>query len=264
MTVNIKGHETALGYAVTGVEDGPQVLVLHGWGSSSAVMSGLINGLADQCRVFSLDMPGHGLSPISPVPWGLPEQADAVSQFLEKHSTSPVTIVGHSNGGRIALYMASDVKLSAFTIGLVLFSPSGIRRAASFGTRVKRTVAGVLKAPFMLLPGRAREYGLDWLRHTIVWSLLGSSDYRALDGIMRETFVLIVNTYVQERLQHIHVPVLIFWGENDRDIDKQQIQALESGIPDAGVMVVENAGHYAFLDRTDIAIQGTLKFINAL
>ena len=218
MNVLVGSHETAIHYDVAGPQDGAQMLVLHGWGSSKSVMSVLIDGLAKHFRVFSLDLPGHGKSPVSAIPWGLPEQASAVSQFLQEHATGPVTLLGHSNGGRIGLFMASDAVMSPQINGLVLFSPSGIRRTPGLKTRVRRLAATTLKAPFAILPSRAKEYGLDWLRHTVIWSMLGSSDYRTLDGIMRQTFVLTVNAYVEERLGDIQVPVLVFWGTKDEDI----------------------------------------------
>jgi pimeloyl-ACP methyl ester carboxylesterase len=264
MNVLVASHETTIHFDAVGPNNASQVLVLHGWGSSKAVMSTLIQGLAKHFRVFSLDLPGHGRSPISPVPWGLPEQASAVSQFLQEHAAGAVTLIGHSNGGRIGLFMASEDALSPQINGLVLFSPSGIRRTPGLKTRMRRLAASVLKAPFALLPPNAREYGLDWLRHTLIWSLLGSSDYRALGGIMRQTFVLTVNAYVEERLGAIHVPVLVFWGNKDEDIVLEQMQKLEADIHDAGIVVIQDAGHYAFLDRPDMAIDGTVQFVESL
>ena len=238
--------------------------MLHGWGSSSAVMESLAGGLASSGRVLTLDMPGHGNSVVSSQPWGLEEQADAVRQAINHHFKDEVTLVGHSNGGRIGLYMASEPSMAPLINGLVLFSPSGIRRSPTLKTKLRRLTATALKAPFSLLPGRAREYGLDWLRHTLLWRALGSSDYRALDGVMRETFVRTVNAYVEDRLSEIHIPVLIFWGQNDHDIVIEQIRTLESKIPDAGVVIVDDAGHYPFLDREDLAVEGTLSFAESL
>lgn len=45
-------------------ENGPSILVVHGWESHTGRMLPLIKPLVAQgCRVLALDAPGHGLSP---------------------------------------------------------------------------------------------------------------------------------------------------------------------------------------------------------
>ena len=245
----------------TGPADGPAVLLLHGWGSSARLMQPLTEALADRCHVFNLDLPGHGLSPPPPEPWGVEEHAALVRRLLAERIAAPTTIVGHSNGGRISLFLAGSDDPPPEIARLVLISPSGVppRRPASY--YLKKYTAKTLKAPFQLLPGRLREFGLDWLRHSLVWRLLGSSDYRALDGVMRETFVRTVNTYVDDRLARVAVPVLLFWGDRDEAVSRYQMEVLEAGLPDAGLVVLDGAGHYGYLDAPDTVIGGIRHFL---
>ncbi|HYE59209.1 MAG TPA: alpha/beta hydrolase [Rhodothermales bacterium] len=248
---------------VTGPEGAPPVLVLHGWGSSAHMMRPVAEVLADRFRVHNLDLPGHGQTPLPPEPWGVPEYAALVAAYLDANGLSgPLPAIGHSNGGRILLHMASDAATARRFSRLVLVSPSGIRRTPSFKTRLKRLVARILRAPFMILPdGPLRAACLDWLRHSLVWRLLGSADYNRLTGVMRETFVRTVGHYVEDRLSRIHVPVLVFWGDQDRDIVREQVDRLVAGLPDAGLVVLEGAGHYGYLDRMDVFEAATRHFL---
>ena len=174
----------------------------------------------------------------------------------------PVAVVGHSNGGRIALFMASDGDLRRHVRALVLVSPSGVTPVRTWRYHVKRNVAQALKAPFELLPeGQAKDYALDWLRHSLVWKLLGSSDYRALEGVMRETFVKTVSFHLEDRLPHIQVPVLLFWGTADAAISRHQMRVLETRIPDAGLVPLDGAGHYGYLDDPDTFAAATRHFL---
>lgn len=250
---------------VTGPEDAPPLLVLHGWGSSAWMMRPVAAALDDRFRVHTLDLPGHGRTAVPPAPWGVPEYAALVAAYVRANGLDrqgPFPAIGHSNGGRILLTMAADDATAPFFSHLVLVSPSGIQRTPTPEVRLKRAVARTLRAPFDLLPaGPTKDACLDWLRHTLVWKALGSSDYNALPPTMRETFVRTVGHFVEDRLGRICVPVLVFWGDRDTDIVREQMDRLVAGLPDAGLVVMEGAGHYGYLDRMDLFEAGTRRFL---
>ena len=246
-----------LNLEVSGPEGGEPVVLLHGWGSSAELMRPIARALSDVWRVYNVDLPGHGHSPAPPAPWGVPEHAGLVQRLIAERTDRSVTLVGHSNGGRIALYMASEPSMAHLVRRLVLIAPSGITPLRTRGYYFRRSLAQTLKAPFDLLPPEFREPGLDWLRHSLAWRALGSSDYRALDGVMRGTLVKTVNCHVDERIARIDVPCLVFWGDQDEAISRHQMDVLENRIPDAGLVVLPGAGHYAFLDAPDVFIAAT-------
>ncbi len=246
----------------TGPRDGEPVLLLHGWGSHSGLMRPIAEALSDTYRVYNVDLPGHGLSPPPPEPWGVPEYAALVTYLLEANGLEGVTCIGHSNGGRIALYLAASSEAGPRIRRLVLISPSGIRPRRTLQYYVKSTIARTLKAPLRLLPPDLREQGLRWLHQTILWEWLGSSDYRQATGVMRATFVRTVNYYFRpEELQRIHQPVLIFWGEHDEAISREQMETLQTLLPDAGLVVLPEAGHYGYLDQPELFLSATRHFL---
>lgn len=250
-----------LNLEVSGAEEGDPVLLLHGWGSSAANMRIIGEGLAATHHVYNLDLPGHGLSPVPPVPLGLSEHALLVYHLIRDRIGRPATIVGHSNGGRIALYLASDSKMSRVIQRLVLISPSGIAPDRHAMYYIKKYTAKTLKAPFEVLPQALRDFGLDWLRHSLVWRLLSSSDYSALEGVMRDTFVRIVTHHLDDRVHRIEVPTLLFWGDNDTAVSMRQMKILEETLVDAGLVVLEGAGHYGYLDDFDTFIAASRHFL---
>lgn len=261
LEVTVSGQRTRLSFEETGCDHDFSVLLLHGWGSSAALMRPISNWLSHVFHVINLDLPGHGLSPPPPSAWGVPEHSDAIRQLLDKCVPGRFAIVGHSNGGRIALYMASEPSPPTGLVKLILISPSGVRRRRTIKYHLRRIAAAVLKAPFRLLPKIAREFGFDWLRHSIVWRLLGSSDYRSLEGVMRETFVRTVNCYLEERLALIPNPVLLFHGEEDQAVSFDQITLIEKSIPDAGLITIPSAGHFSFMDQPDVFRPAILHFL---
>ncbi|MEX0822555.1 MAG: alpha/beta hydrolase [Rhodothermales bacterium] len=246
---------------VSGDASNPPVLLLHGWGSSAENMATIARGLEADYRVVNVDLPGHGLSPPPNEPLGVPEHAALVARLIETDLNGPVTIIGHSNGGRIALFMASHDDFKFLIHRLVLVSPSGVTPRRSAGYHARRLLASTLKAPFTLLPGRLRAFGLDWLRHSLLWRALGSSDYRTLSGTMRETFVKTVTHHLDEQVAGIGVPTLLFWGENDTAVSRRQMEFLKTHIPDAGLVVLPDAGHYAYLDEPATFLAATRHFL---
>ncbi|MBT8400863.1 MAG: alpha/beta hydrolase, partial [Rhodothermia bacterium] len=245
----------------SGDEKSPGVVLLHGWGSSAELMRPIARALGDGFRIANVDLPGHGQSPAPPVAMGVPEHADLIHNLIRYQFGTSVCIIGHSNGGRIAMYMASDESMKSDVKRLVLIGPSGITPNRTAKYYIRKYLARALKAPFEILPDRLRVAGLDWLRHTLLWNLLGSSDYRRLSGVMRDTFVKTVSTHLDDRVERISVPTLIFWGDEDQEVGRHQVETLESLIPDAGLVVLPGAGHYAYLDDPITFLRATRFFL---
>lgn len=225
-------------------------------------MRPLAESLSDRYRTHTFDLPGHGQSPPPPEPWGLPEHAALLQSYLETVVGQPATVIGHSNGGRISLYMASTPGAGREWVDrLVLISPSGITPKRSWRYHLRSGTARALKAPFQMLPATLQDPALDWLRHTALWRLLGSSDYNTLDGIMRETFVKTVTHHLDDQIDRIDVPTLLFWGTRDTAISRRQMTILESTLPDAGLVELDGAGHYGQLDALPTVLAGTRSFL---
>lgn len=250
-----------LNIEVRGPNSAPHLVLLHGWGSSARSMRPLADALSSSYRTHTVDLPGHGASPPPPEAWGVPEHAAVLHAYRRNEIQEPITIIGHSNGGRIALFMASSPEYANDVERLVLISPSGVEPARSWSYHVRSRLATVLKAPFRALPQPLRARGLDWLRHSLVWRLLGSSDYSSLTGIMRETFVKTVNHHLDGALERIQVPTLLFWGTEDEAVSLQQMKVIEAAIDDCGLVELETAGHYGHVDAFDTVLAGTRHFL---
>jgi pimeloyl-ACP methyl ester carboxylesterase len=256
------GYEQ-LNLEISGSETSEPLFLLHGWGSSAYLMRPIADAFAGEYRIYNLDLPGHGSSPPPPEPWGVPEHAELVFRLIRERIGQPVTIIGHSNGGRISLYMASDEQMAPWIKRLVLVSPSGITPRRGWKYYARKYTASTLKAPFQILPEPLKDYGLDWLRHSLVWRMLGSSDYKRLAGVMRETFVRTVTFHVDDRIQRIQAPTLILWGDRDEAVSRYQVDTLASRISDAGLVELKGAGHYGYLDDFDTFEAATRHFLTA-
>lgn len=75
----------------------------------------------------------------------------------------------------------------------------------------------------------------------------GSADYLLTSGVMRETFLKVVNEDLTPFAQQVSRPTLLLWGEGDQDTPLWQGQLLEQLIPDAGLIIYKNGDHYAHI-----------------
>jgi pimeloyl-ACP methyl ester carboxylesterase len=225
-------------YVVRG--SGPTVLVLHGWGASIEAVQPILAGLSSVAGVYALDLPGFGESDLPPEPWGVERYQEFVAAFMDALAIDAPTVVGHSNGGRIAIRMAATEpsRLSR----LVLVDSAGIRpkRTLRWYRRVGMAKVGKYAARFLGAPG-------ERLRAVLV-GRAASADYAAA-GPLRPTLVKLVNTDLRSFMPSIAAPTLLVWGSEDLDTPLADAREMERLIPNAGLVVLEGAGHYSYLDQ---------------
>lgn len=233
-----------LHYATAG--HGQPIVFLHGWGGEIASFGPIPAVLADRFRTAAVDLPGFGASPLPPVPWGTFEYAECLASFLRQSDLAPCILVGHSFGGRVSLALAA--RHPDLVKKLILVDSAGLvpRRTPSYYARVYLVKSA---RKILSLPG-LRSLKEPSLRR--LYRALGSSDYNsAVDPVLRAILVKVVNEDLRPILPRIAAPTLLIWGDRDEDTPLADGQVMEKLIPDAGLVVFEGAGHFAYLDRLD-------------
>ncbi len=224
------------------VGDGPVVVLLHGWGGCIAAMSPIREALRSEYTVVSLDLPGFGMSDAPSDVWGSDAYARFVGATLSSAGyTDVLCAIGHSFGGKVAAHLALQGAISVRS--LMLVGTPGARLPLSEETkrRIARTKRG--KKIAAMLPGP--------IRRSIEkrYEKLGSEDYRNAQGIMRSILVKTVNEDIRERLSGIVVPTLLVFGANDTATPVEIGRIMEGKIAGSGLVVMENSGHFAYLDE---------------
>lgn len=233
------------------VGNGKPLLLLHGWGSSGEVLLPLAKTLSDIRCSYVIDFPGFGGSAAPGTAWSVDDFADLIQSFIEDHNLSKTDLLAHSFGGRVTLKLCAREAVRDRIDKVLITGGAGMKPRRSPGFYLKRTLAKLLKAPFLILPPGAKEKALNRLRESSLWKSLGSSDYRKLTGTMRETFVRSVSEYLEKCLPDIPHEVLLLWGSEDESVPLYQAERMEKGIERAVLVVIDRAGHYAYLDRPD-------------
>lgn len=220
--------------------DSAPILILHGWGANIETVTPIVGALERLGDVYALDLPGFGETQLPPEPWGVEEYQRFLGSFMDAHGIERASLVGHSNGGRIAIRMAATEPHRV--LKLVLVDSAGIRPKRGFTYHRKVAMAKVGKHAACLL-GPPGEKLRSWLV-----GKAASTDYAAA-GELRPTFVKLVNEDLRSLLPDVQASTLLIWGSKDTDTPLSDAQLMERQIPDAGLVVLEGAGHYSYLDQ---------------
>lgn len=184
-----------------------RVVFLHGWARRARDFAECATELAGHgVGSVALDLPGFGASPLPAVAGGARHYAELLVPALRQISIDPLVLVGHSNGGSVALVLAANypelVSALVVTGAPLLRSPSLAK--PSWRYRVTR---------FLNAKGVVADDVMEATRQRY-----GSSDYRNASGVLRDILVATVNESYEDELARVRVPVSMIWGELDREV----------------------------------------------
>lgn len=225
--------------------NGENVLLLQGWGTSVDLYSPVINEIAKKYTVYAPDLPGFGNSDEPSEPWCVDDYADFAVAFCEKMGIRKTILVGHSFGCRVIIKLLSRESCPIEVEQVVLTGAAGIKPTQSEASK-KKASAYQRGKKFLSMPLMKKLFpdALERLRNKH-----GSADYRAASPMMRQVLVKTVNEDLSDLLPLIKQEVLLIWGRNDDATPLADGERMEKELQNAGLAVIENAGHFAFIEQ---------------
>lgn len=241
MKLELYGETLNIHYIDEGA--GEVILLLHGWGARGETYRCIIDMLTPHFRVIAPDMPGFGTSDEPSFAYDSEHYAGFVDAFLKKLGVASAILIGHSHGGRTALYYAAEESRTVQIPKMVLFDSAGLIRKKSFKQKCKIARYKLAKRLFgNRLIKRLSPNLLEELRKKN-----GSADYAAASPIMRQSMVKVIHESVRSRLARITAPTLLIWGEEDTDTPLSHAYILQKELPDCGLVKIPSANHFSFL-----------------
>lgn len=230
MVVTINIRNININYIQYG--SGSDVVLLHGWGQNIAMMKPIGDRLQKNHRITILDFPGFGESEEPKTALTVYDYCEILEELLKKLKVKKPVIMGHSFGGRIAIIYAYRNEVEK----VVLFGSPCIRKEVKPSLKL-RMLKSLKKIPGInKLEGFAKNH-------------MGSRDYKNASEIMKKILVNVVNEDLSECAKKINVPTLLIWGDRDTEAPVEDAKELEKIIPDAGLIVLPNSTHYAYLEN---------------
>ena len=151
------------------------ILFLHGWGGNVNSFKFITNYLNFNYKAIFVDFPPFGKSEEPLVEFTIHDYAEMVEQILSINNIINPIVVAHSFGGRVALILATKIKLKS----MLLTASAGIK------------------------PRRGLKYYFKICKHKLcnklnIKSKGGSKDYQNVSNGFKQTFKNIVNTNLEQ------------------------------------------------------------------
>lgn len=231
----------------------PALLCLHGWGLNAAVWEPLAEQLAGRARLLAPDLPGHGARAGEGRFGDLGSAADDLAAGLD----GPVTVVGWSLGGLLALDMAQRYPARVVRVVLVAATPRFVQAAdwphavqaevlADFARDLswdcRATLTRFLALQVHGVPGRAMS-----LRDLKARCLQALPHPRAL----AEGLEVLRDSDLRSRFAALKIPVSAVLGALDTLVPRAVADDLRRLRPGMPVEVLPGAGHAPLLSHAD-------------
>ncbi len=210
----------------------------------------VIPALAEHYRVFAPDCRGHGRSNNPRLTYSFRELADDAASFVHAMGYERAHILGHSNGGNVALVTLME-------------HPDVVQTCIVQAANAYVTPYLVEREPVYFDPGRIERDEPDWMNEMIALheGTNGKDYWRTLVKItMIET--MSEPNYSPEELGRVTRPVLSIMGADDRsNAADGHAQFIANHIPNAELWVPEKTGDNVHHERPEEWLAKVLDFL---
>lgn len=231
----VKINELNIEYTIQG--QGHPVVLMHGWQQNISMMEPIAKHLSENFQVVNFDFPGHGQSDDPMCPWGVIEYTQWFAELMQVLKIENPILIGHSFGCRVAIRYCVQYPVCK----MILTGAAGIRPKRHLDYYL-RTYSFKAAKQIIKIPG-LKQYEENLKKH------FGSTDYKNVTGVMRDTFVKVVNDDISDLLEQVKIPVLLVWGDKDEMTPLWMGKMMEAKMQDAGLAIFEGEDHFAYFHQ---------------
>jgi len=240
-------NELEINYLQIGESNQKNILLIHGFGGDLNNWMFNQEELSNDFNVYSLDLPGHGLSSKNFNNISISSLSDTIFEFCKSNNIEKINLVGHSLGGGIATKCAIDH--SELIESLTLISPIGLGKeieSSYLDGFINSDSRKELKFELEKLYFKSDIVTRDLINEVL--------KIKRFDGIT-ESLEMIKNEIIEkgsqknnytEELNSSNIPISVIWGHNDNIIPKEQTKNLSDKI---NINILSECGHMAHIEK---------------
>lgn len=226
------------------------IVLLHGWGLSSAVWAPLQAALDPRLNVRPLDLPGHGnADPAGPT---LESWSDALLAQIPENSL----LVGWSLGAQLALHLARHHPDRIARLALISATPRFVQ-ADDWQAAMPADTLADFRRSFDLEPTSTQRrfialQGLGDARRREVVNGLGRAATppgEARKAALADGLGLLASIDLRSAVPQIRQPVRLLHGAGDTLMPVAAAEWLADTLPDGRLSIFADSGHAPFLSR---------------
>ncbi len=243
--------------------EGPDLVLVHGWGLHSGIWETIYWDLREHFRVTLVDLPGFGRSP-------MPNGDYDFEMLVEQMSHVPVERahwLGWSLGGLVATEFALRFPERVQSLLTVASNPRFVQSDCwptamrpdlmdNFCTFLEEDYEGTL-IRFLAIQAMGSETAkqdIKELKETVF--IHGRPHVKALRGGLQ----ILNQVDLRERLLDIKVPMYRIYGKLDSLVPAKTADAVAQLLPDSQHSILPKASHAPFLSHKNDFLQHALEF----
>lgn len=207
------------------------VIILHGWTKTLDKWQTLLKEL-EKKEIFADLLKIPGLTVSLEKAWKLEDYVEWLNDIVHKKK-SKVVLIGHSNGGRIALAFANQYPQKVEK--LILIDSAGIYHN-ELPLRIKRTV-------FRAITKIGKKITSSEKLKNLLYKFAQESDYKDLDQNTKQTMVNLISSDLRSILSQIQIPTLLIWGGEDKVTPLSDGLLMNKLIKNSKLEVISDARH---------------------
>ncbi|MCD4834808.1 MAG: alpha/beta fold hydrolase [Bacteroidales bacterium] len=252
--------------------EGPPLIIIHGLYGSSDNWVGIGRKLAKNFEVFLIDQRNHGRSPHSSDHTYQLLRED-LRKFMDKQSIQKAIIIGHSMGGKTAMFFAAnypervshlliaDISPRSYksTNAIQLLAHSKIIRAMYnldfYGISSRQEIDDILAKS--IPENRIRQFLLKNIKRSKNNEYSWSLNIKAI----RNELANIMDGLDENQPEITGFPVLFIKGGNSDYILDKDKKAIQQIFPYADIETIPNAGHWLHAEQPELFLQKVEDFI---
>ncbi|NWG07942.1 MAG: alpha/beta hydrolase [Chloroflexi bacterium] len=233
------------------IPDRTPIVLIHGSTIDSHTdWDSVAPALATHYKVFTPDCRGHGRSNNPRMSYSFKELSDDIAAFVRTLGYEKAHIIGHSNGGNVALVTAVE-------------HPEVTQTCIPQAANAYVTRYLIEREPKVFDPERVAREAPEWRDEMIALhgEVNGKEYWRDLLWLtMKE--ILSEPNYSPADLARVNVPMLVIMGADDPvNAPDKHAQYIAKHVPNAELWIPEQTGHNVHHERKDEWLVKVLDFL---
>lgn len=260
--------------------EGTPLIIIHGLYGASDNWASVGKVLAEKFQVWMIDQRNHGRSPHAPE-HSYELMRDDLLEFMDHHQIQKAIILGHSMGGKTAMFFAAKYPERVKHLVVVDIAPKSylLDKSAEQGTIDHKNIVaamGAIDFEYMqtrkqidellshnLKDIRVRQFLMKNLRRNTEGEFEWCINIEALDNNLEKILEGLNPEDFKQGNAVTGFPVLFLRGGNSNYIQAEDINLITLIFPNAELVTVPNAGHWVHAEQPELLIKNVLYFVEA-
>ncbi len=246
---------------------GQPLIILHGLFGQSDNWNTLAKRFAENgFRVFTVDQRNHGLSPHSEI-WDYKTMAEDLKKFISHHSLEKPIVLGHSMGGKTAMFFELHFPGIAQKLIVADMAPRAYEahhdsvlkalNAVDFSKIKTRKEAEAVLHNFI------PDFGTkQFLLKNIYWKDEANTqlDWRFNLKVIDKNYA---NIGAEVPNLSSNIPSLFVKGEKSNYVVERDLADIEKRFPNFKLATIPDSGHWIHAEKPNEFFEEVMKFIKA-